>query len=81
MQIARFSSKYIDEDGDEAHEFYTEKIDGDSRKLARIHTNLKPKVIFYGIFRFSNFQGKERHEIPHFSPDLPVVTLELPAKN
>ncbi|KAK6746949.1 hypothetical protein RB195_000288 [Necator americanus] len=61
-----FSSQFIDEDGDVAHEFYTEQksADGHLRRLHRVLNNLRPK-------------GKEQYAIPRLSPDAPVVMWEV----
>ncbi|VDM63134.1 unnamed protein product [Angiostrongylus costaricensis] len=60
------STQYIDEDGDVAHEFYTEKesLDGQPRRLHRLLNNLRPK-------------GKERYPIPRLSSDVPIVMWEV----
>ncbi|XP_022105366.1 tumor suppressor candidate 2-like [Acanthaster planci] len=64
----RRSSKFYDEDGHLAHEFYVE-IPGSKRRrmkagMMRIHTNLRP-------------QGEITLDPPRLRPDLPVVMCQV----
>lgn len=62
------SAEWVDEDGDEAHEFYSEERNATGgRGLRKILTNLRPK-------------GVEKYSIPRLHPDVPLVIFQLEHK-
>ncbi|GMR48018.1 hypothetical protein PMAYCL1PPCAC_18213 [Pristionchus mayeri] len=58
------SSKYVDEDGDVANEFYLEENEGSHRILRKTTRNIRP-------------QRAERYLIPRLHPDVPIVIIQI----